>query len=476
MSSSGLNRIKEIRMFKAQIYIKRRELLKKQITSGVVLFLGNEESPMNYPANTYPFRQDSSFLYFFGLDTPGLAALVDIEEGKEVLFGEDVSVEDIIWMGALPSLKDRALQAGIKKTAPSSDLDKTLKEAVRKGRRIHYLPPYRSETALKIEEYLGIHNSLAKDYSSKDLIKAVVKQRSVKSQEEIEEIENAHSLTFEMHTTAMKLGRPGIYEKEVVGQIEGIAFSAGFALAFPTIFTINGQILHNHYHGNLLKKERLVVNDSAAESEMHYASDITRTFPVTGKFTQKQKDIYEIVLDAQLEAIRSIKPGVRFRNVHIRAAKKIVTGLKELGLMKGDVTEAVKAGAHALFFPHGLGHMLGLDVHDMEDLGEEFVGYDERTKRSEQFGLAYLRFARELHPGFVMTVEPGIYFIPALIDKWMAEKKHPLFINYDKVNTYRDFGGVRIEDNVLVTKDGCRVLGKPIPKTVEEIENIVGKG
>lgn len=459
-------------MFETKIYSQRRDLLKKQIKSGLILFLGNEESPMNYPSNVYSFRQDSSFLYFFGLDTPSLAVVIDIDAGKEILFGDDVSVEDIVWMGDIPSVKDRATQAGLKNTAPSKDLEKILKTSLQKGKKIHYLPPYRKETALKIQELLGIHHALAKDYASKELIKAVVSQRSVKRKEEIEEMEKAHQITCEMHTTAMKMAKPGLYEREIVGKIEGIAFSCGCGLAFPIILTINGQILHNPYHGNVLKEGRLIVNDSGAESEMHYAADITRTFPVTGKFTQKQKEIYKIVLDAQMKAIKSIKPGVRFRNIHVKTAKAIASGLKELGLIKGDVNEAVKAGAHALFFPHGLGHMLGLDVHDMEDLGEDFVGYDERTKRSKQFGLSHLRFARELQSGFVMTVEPGIYFIPALIDKWKAEKKLMRFINYDRVNKYRDFGGVRIEDDVLVTEKGSKVLGKSIPKTIEEIEEI----
>jgi len=460
-------------MFDAKIYKHRRLRLKRQIKSGVILFLGNDESPMNYPANPYPFRQDSSFLYFFGLDTPSLAGLIDVDEDKEIIFGDDVTVEDIIWMGDLPTLKRRADQAGIRMTAPSADLAKTLKEAVSQGRKVHFLPPYRPEVAMKIQELLGIDHKLAKEYASIDLIKAVVRQRSIKIREEVEEIEKAWQITYEMHTTAMRLSRPGLYEKDIVGKMEGIVASAGCGLAFPIIFTINGQTLHNHYHGNILKKGRLIVNDSGAESEMHYASDVTRTFPVSGQFTQKQKEIYEIVLKTQLEAIRMMKPGVRFRNVHVRAAKTIVSGLKKLGLMKGDVTEAVKAGAHALFFPHGLGHMLGLDVHDMEDFGEDFVGYDKKTKRSEQFGLAYLRFARELHPGYVMTAEPGIYFIPALIDKWIAEKKHRPFIDFRKVNQYRDFGGIRIEDNVLVTKDGRRVLGEPIPKTIDDIEDIM---
>lgn len=462
-------------MFDAKIYRHRRDRLKKQLKSGLILFTGNEESPMNYAANVYPFRQDSSFLYFFGLDTPGLAAVIDVEGDKEILFGEDVSVEDIVWMGDIPSIKERARKAGLKNTAPLKDLEDVLKTALQQGKKIHYLPPYRPETALKIEEFLGIHHGLAKEYCSKELIKAIVTQRSVKIKEEIEEMEKAHQVTYEMHTAAMKMTKPGLYEREIVGKIEGISFSNGCGLAFPTILTINGQILHNPYHGNILKEGRLIVNDSGAESEMHYAADITRTFPVTGKFTPQQKDIYEIVLEAQIKAIKSIKPGVRFRNIHIKAAKIMAAGLKELGLIKGDVNEAVKAGAHALFFPHGLGHMVGLDVHDMEDLGEEFVGYDERTKRSKQFGLSHLRFARELHPGFVMTVEPGIYFIPALIDKWRAEKKLRRFINYEKVNKYRDFGGIRIEDNVLVTKTGSRVLGMSIPKTVEEIEDIAAE-
>jgi len=462
-------------MFDVKIYHQRRDRLKKQIKSGLILFLGNEESPMNYAANVYSFRQDSSFLYFFGLDTPSLTVVIDVDGDKEILFGDDVSVEDIVWMGDVPSVKERARQAGLKNTAPSKDLENTLKKALEKGRKIHYLPPYRKETALKIEKLLGINHTVAKDYASKELIKEVVAQRSIKIKEEIEEMEKAHQVTYEMHTTAMKIAKPGLYEREIVGKIEGIAFSYGCSLAFPTIFTINGQILHNPYHGNMLKKGRLIVNDSGAESEVHYAADITRTFPVTEKFTQKQKEIYEIVLDAQMKAIKSIRPGAMFRNIHIKAAKIMAAGLKELGLIKGDVNEAVKAGAHALFFPHGLGHMVGLDVHDMEDLGEEFVGYDERTKRSKQFGLSHLRFARELHPGFVMTVEPGIYFIPALIDKWKSEKKLKRFINYEKVNKYRDFGGIRIEDNVLVTKKGCKVLGMSIPKTVEEIEDIAAE-
>ena len=459
-------------MFETRIYNQRRNRLKKQLKSGVVLFLGNDETPMNYPANPYFFRQDSSFLYFFGLDSYGLAGIVDIDEQKDIIFGDDVTMEDIIWMGSQPLMKKRAAEVGVKYTAPLSQLGQTLKRVIQQGRKVHFLPPYRPENKQKLSQYLGLHVDLIKDYVSKDLIRAIVEQRSVKIKEEIAEMELAHDVTYDMYLTAMKMGKAGIYEREIVGQMEGIALSAGCHLAFPVIFSINGQILHNHYHGNKLKKGRLVVADSGAESPKHYAADITRTFPVNGKFTERQKEIYSIVLEVQEKAIKAIKPGVKFRNIHLRTAKTIFTRLKELGLTKGDVEEGVKAGAHALFFPHGLGHHIGLDVHDMEDYGEDYVGYDTKTVRSDQFGLAYLRMATELKPGYVVTVEPGIYFIPDLIDKWIAEKKHRSFINYNRVNEYRDFGGIRIEDDIVVTDRGRRVLGKGIPKSIDDVESV----
>jgi Xaa-Pro aminopeptidase len=459
-------------MFEASVYKQRRKRLKEQIGSGLALFLGNEESPMNYPSNPYHFRQDSSFLYFFGLDHPGLAGLVDVEEDKDIIFGDDVTIEDIIWMGDQPLLRDRAVKAGVEETLLSNMLEGTLRKAIQTGRKIHFLPPYRPESVTKLSQLLGIHNTLVKDYVSQTLIKAVVAQRSIKIREEIAEMEKALDVSYEMYTSAMKMAKSGVYEREIVGRMEGIALSAGCHMAFPTIFTVNGQILHNHYHGNILEKGRLVVCDSGAESPKHYASDITRTIPVDGEFTERQKEIYEIVLETQMTAIQAIKPNVNYRDVHIKAAKTIASGLKDVGLIKGDVDEAVKNGVHAMFFPHGLGHQVGLDVHDMEDLGENFVGYDEKFKRSEQFGLAYLRFAKELTEGFVLTVEPGIYFIPALIDKWKAENKFPEFIDYDKVEGYKNLGGIRIEDDVLVTQDGYRVLGKPIPKTIQELADI----
>jgi Xaa-Pro aminopeptidase len=462
-------------MFDSKIYIHRRKRLKEKIQSGVILFLGNEESPMNYPQNPYHFRQDSTFLYFFGLDSPSLGAVIDVENDRDVIFGDDVDIEDIIWMGFQPSMKERAMKVGVGETEPLSKLEETVKSAARQGKKIHFLPPYRPETKLKIAYLLGLDPDNLKDDASEDLIKAVVEQRAVKIAEEIEEMEKAHRIAYEMHTTAMRMAKPGVYEREIVGKMEGIVLSHGCNLAFPTILTINGQTLHNHYHGNRLEDGRLLVNDSGAESELHYAADITRTVPVGGKFTQKQKEIYEIVLNSQENAIQSIKPEIKYRDIHLQTAGIIASGLKDIGLMKGDVEEAVNAGAHALFFPHGLGHMIGLDVHDMEDIGEDYVGYDEKTKRSDQFGLAYLRMARELQPGFVMTVEPGIYFIPALIDKWKSEGKSQDFIDYEKLEEYRDFGGIRIEDDVLVTEAGYRVLGRSIPKSVEEIEEITAE-
>ena len=463
-------------MFNAKIYCQRRDRLKEQIESGVVLLLGNEESPMNYLGNPYHFRQDSSFLYFFGLDSPGLAAVIDVEEKKDLIFGNDVTLEDIIWMGSQPLLKERALKVGVKETASLDKLQETLRQAIKKGRKIHFLPPYRTDAAHKIEQLLGIRHDLAKSYVSESLIRAVVEQRLVKMDDEIEQMERAHSVTYDMYDVAMRMAKPGVYEREIAGRMEGVALSAGCTLAFPTILTIDGQILHNHYHGNELKEGRLVVADSGAESPLHYGADITRTFPVGGKFTQSQKEVYEIVLKAQETAIQAIKPGVSYRDIHIQAAEIMLSGLKDLGLAKGDVKEGVKDGAHALFFPHGLGHMIGLDIHDMENLGEDYVGYDEKSSRSDQFGLAYLRFARKLKCNYVLTVEPGIYFIPALIDKWKKEKKSEQFINYKRVEEYRDFGGIRIEDNVVVTKNGYRILGESIPKTVKEVEEVTASG
>ncbi len=463
-------------MFDSKIYVERRARLKEQIGSGLLLFLGNEESPMNYPANPYYFRQDSSFLYFFGLNMPFLAAIVDVDQEKDVIFGDDVEMEDIIWMGLLPSMKERAALVGVAETAPLAQLEETIKTAQQKGKTIHYLPPYRPENVLKVAQLLGIEHDSVKKYASKEFIKAVVAQRNVKIPEEIAQMELAHEVTYDMYFAAMKMAKTGVFEYEIVGKMEGIMGASDCHMAFPIILTKNGQILHNHYHGNQLEEGNLLVMDSGSESPMKYASDITRTVPVGGRFTEKQKQIYEVVLQAQETAIQNIKPGIMFKDIHLQSAAVIASGLKEAGLMKGDTDAAVQAGAHALFFPHGLGHMIGLDVHDMEDLGEDFVGYDHTVERNSQFGLAYLRLAKKLEPGHVVTVEPGVYFIPALIDQWAAENKFDQFIDYAKVEEYRDFGGIRIEDDILVTQDGSQILGKSIPKTVEEVEEITATG
>ena len=459
-------------MFGADVYVERRSRLKKQVQSGLILFLGNEESPMNYPDNQYSFRQDSSFLYFFGLDFPSLSAIIDVDRDKEVIFGEDLTVDDIIWTGPQPALSERCQEAGVNETAGLDKFQAALEQAVRQGRQILFLPQYRARNILKIVKLVDIPPAKVQEHVSETLIRAVVAQRSIKSEEEIREIETALDISYEMQTAAMKMSKPGLYERQIAGAMEGIAMSLGGRLSFPTIFSIHGETLHNHYHGNIMKAGDIAVNDSGAETALGYASDITRTVPISGKFSQRQKEIYSIVFDAQEQAIQAVKPGVEFRNVHRLACKILVSGLKDLGLMKGDIDEAVSAGAHTLFFQCGLGHMLGLDVHDMEGLGEDYVGYTDTIRRNPEFGWRSLRLGRALEAGFVITVEPGVYFIPELISRWMAEKKNSQYINYDMVKKYEDFGGLRIEDDVLVTENGHRVLGKKIPKTIDEVEDM----
>lgn len=461
-------------MFAKETYISRRRQLSESIREGLVLIMGNVDVPMNYSSNTYRFRQDSNFLYFFGLDQQGLAGVIDIDSGEDMLFGDDASLDDVIWMGPQPSMQLRAEMAGVKRALPFEKLVETISDARQKGRKIHFLPPYRAENKLMLEGLLGVRANGLQAAASVELIKAVVALRSVKEPQEINEIEKAMDVAYLMHTTAMKLARPGVFEHEIAGVVEGIAISGNGMLSFPLILSVHGETLHNHHHDNKLEGGQLLLMDGGAETAMHYATDHTRTMPVSGRFSPRQKDIYEIVLNAQLKAINAIKPGVTFKSIHMLAAEHLAGGLKELGLMKGDVKSAVEQGAHALFMPHGLGHMMGLDVHDMEDLGEDYVGYDDEVKRSDTFGTAFLRLGRRLQEGFVLTVEPGIYFIPGLFEKWQQEKKFADFINYEKVKEYIGFGGIRIEDDILVTKDGYRVLGKPIPKTVADVEAAMG--
>ena len=462
-------------MFRKEIYIERRNRLKKELGSGIALFLGNQEAAYNYPANTYHFRQDSHFLYFFGLNLPGFAGVIDVDNDKDYIVGNDFDIEDIIWMGEQPSVASLAAEVGIEETESLHELAVFISKADRESQTVHYLPPYRGNTMIQLSELFAKSVSEIKAGASIDLIKAVVKLKEVKDAYEIAEIEKAVDIAYLMHTTSMKMAMPGVKEQEIAGTIEGISLALGGPASFPIILSMDGQTLHNHYHGNILEEGRMMVTDAGAETQLCYASDITRTVPVGGKFNSRQKDVYETVLAALVNSTEAIKPGVEYREMHMIAAKNIVEGLKGIGLMKGNVEDAVAAGAHTLFFPHGLGHQMGMDVHDMEGLGENNVGYDEETKRAEQFGTAYLRLGKVLKPGFVLTVEPGCYFIPALIDKFRSEEKFMDFINYAEVETYKDFGGIRIEDDLLVTSDGHRILGKPIPKTVEDVERTMAE-
>ena len=461
-------------MFETSVYKNRRARLKEKVKSGLVLILGNGEAPANYTDNTYKFRQDSSFLYFFGLNQPGFAGVIDIDSGDEYIFGNDVDMDDIIWMGPQPSVKDMAARVGVSKTAPFARLADCMKTAISQGRRIHFLPPYRFRNMLLLEELLGIRPALVKNYASLELIKAVVDLRSVKEPCEIEEITKACNIGYEMHTAAMRNCKPGVKEQYIAGLIEGIAASYGSMVSFPVILSQNGETLHNHDHSQILQEGRMMLTDAGAEEVSHYCSDFTRTVPVGGKFLTHQKEVYNIVLAANNKAIEIAKPGVTYQYVHLEVCKVLAQGLKDLGLMKGDVNEAVAAGAHALFMPHGLGHMMGLDVHDMEDLGQIYVGYDDETRPIDQFGTSSLRMGRRLQEGFVITDEPGCYFIPALIDQWRAQGMHKEFLNYDKIETFKDFGGIRLEDDILIIPGGSRFLGdKRTPITVEEVEEIM---
>ena len=418
-------------MFDKKTYVERRNRLKEKFQSGLALFLGNEESPMNYADNPYHFRQDSSFLYFFGLNYPGLAGVIDFDEGKNYIYGADLTVEDIIWMGNQPTISDRSLKAGVENNGTISQLEEALKKAKAQGRKIHFLPPYRPENKLKLFDWIEVHPAKAAGEASVELIEAVVEQRAIKSDEEVEQIEEAVNITVDMHLTAMKMVRPGVGEAEVATAVHRAALAAGGQISFPIIATINGQILHNHYHGNIMKSGDMFLLDAGAENAMSYGGDLSSTIPVDPTFSERQREIYNITLKAHEAAAAALKPGIKNLDIHLLACKTVARGMKEIGLMKGNVDDAVKAGAHALFFPCGVGHMMGLDIHDMEDLGEVYVGYEGKPKYT-QFGLKSLRLARELQPGFVITIEPGLY--------------------------YPELGGIRIEDTVVVTPHGWRYL------------------
>lgn len=465
-------------MFSKDVYVSRRARLKELVGDGVIVLFGNNESPNNYPSNGYyPFRQDSSFLYYIGADRDGLAAVIDVNSNTETLFGDNIDIEDIVWYGSVDSVADMAAQSGIAHSAPLVQLKKVLDEAYAKGRRIHFLPPYRHDNKIQIMDLLGIHPSQQKEAASPDLIKAVVKMRSAKSDLEIAEIEEACAVGYKMHTTAMRLTRPGVTEKFVGGQVDGIAHSYGLQVSFPTIFSQHGEIMHGNPSMAVLEEGRLALCDAGAENMNCYCSDNTRTFPVSGRFTQRQLEIYSIVEECHDLVLKLARPGVKYMDVHFDVCRLMTDRLKELGLMRGDTEEAVRAGAHAMFLPHGLGHMMGMDVHDMEGLGQIYVGFDEETRPNlEQFGTNCLRMGRRLEKGFVVTDEPGIYFIPALIDNWRASGHCAEFLNFDLLEKYKDFGGIRIEDDVLITDDGCRFLGKDrIPYHPADIEAFMAR-
>ncbi|SHN17894.1 aminopeptidase P family protein [Mucilaginibacter sp. OK098] len=462
----------ELHLFDKQVYTNRRDVLKQNIGhDGIILLMGNEDSSMNYKDNTYLFRQDSSFLYYFGLDTHGLAAIIDTDTGEEVIFGNELTIDDIVWTGTLPTVSEMAGMVGVTQTKSYDQITHYIHKAMTSGRQVRILPPYRPENKIKLAAWLNTSLADIAKYVSVKLTKAVIAQRVIKTPLEVAELEKAVNISVDMELAVIKHTRPGIKEYELVAKAHEVAIANNAHLGYPAIITTYGQTLHTHYYGNTLQEGRMVLSDIGAENAMHYGGDLTRTFPVGKSFTNRQKELYNVVLNSMDHAIGMLKPGVRYKDIHLAACQKLVEGLTDVGIMKGDAAEAVEAGAHTMFFQCGLGHMLGMDTHDMEDLGEQYVGYTDALKKETSiFGLKSLRLGRELEAGFVLTVEPGIYIIPELIDRWQAENKYDDFINYDVLNTYRDFGGIRIEDNFLITDTGSKLLGKYLPKTLGEIE------
>jgi Xaa-Pro aminopeptidase len=462
----------QFRLFEKPVYVNRRAKLKEKIGTGLIVLMGNEESSMNYEHNWYPYRQDSTFLYYFGLNTAGLAAIIDTESGEEIIFGNELTMEDIIWTGPLPSISEMAQAVGVNVTRPYSSIETTIKAALSMGRKVHILPPYRPENKIKLSQWFNVPVGGLSELVSVPLIKAIISQRSYKEAREVEEMHKATVISANMHLAAMRYAKPGMKEYEVMAKVKEVAYANNGAISFNPIVTIHGETLHNLYSGNTIKEGQMILCDAGASNDMNYAGDLTCTFPVGDKFTSKQKDVYEIVLNAHNSAVAMLKPGVLFKDVYLTASQKIVEGMQSLGLMKGNAQDAVAAGAHALFFQCGLGHMIGLDVHDMEDLGEQYVGYTDTLKKSTQFGMKSLRLGRALEPGFALTVEPGIYMIPQLMDQWKAEKKFSEFINYDALEGYRDFSGIRVEEDFLITPDGYKQIGDKLPITVKEVEAV----
>lgn len=458
-------------MLSKEIYRARRKKLASTVRGGIILLPGNEESPMNYTDNTYHFRQDSTFLYYLGIDRPSLAGIIDADSGESILFGDDYSIDMIVWTGVVPDMNELGEQSGVTYVKPFASLQKVVSESLSSNRAVHFLKPYRSDILIRVAELIQSGYRAVPEKASHELARAVIAQREVKSADEITELDRAVDISAEMHLAGMRHARPGMKEAEVAARVAEAALAAGVNPSFPIIATINGQTLHNHYHGNIIKSGDLFLLDAGAESENHYAGDLSSTFPVSPVFTPIQKEIYRVSLDAHRTAVSMLRPGITFREVHLAACRRIFEGLKAFGLTKGESSEAVESGAHALFFPCGTGHMMGLDVHDMENLGEEWVGYDGEPK-STQFGLKSLRLGKALKPGFVLTIEPGIYFIPELIDLWRSENRHSQFLNYNEIEKFRNFSGLRNEEDFLITADGARRLGRSLPLTIEGVESV----
>lgn len=454
----------------------RRQALSRLVGSGLVLLFGNNDSPANYPSNAYKFRQDSAFLYFFGQHRDGLVGVIDVDQHTETLVGNEIDIDDIVWFGSVKSVSAMAEECGVGATAPMSSLADMVQKALKAGRQVHFLPPYRYDTQIQIMDLTGIHPSKQREAASMPLIQAVIRLRSTKSAEEIAEIERACAIGYKMHVTAMKMCRPGVTEQAIGGAIDGVAYAEGCMPSFQSIVTMHGEIMHGNPSPRQLESGRLMLCDAGAETNENYCSDNTRTTPISGHYTQRQRDIYSIVSDCHDLVLDVARPGVKWWDVHFDVCRLMTNRLKELGLMKGDTEEALRAGAHALFLPHGLGHMMGMDVHDMEGLGQTNVGYDDEVRPSSQFGTASLRFARKLEPGFVVTDEPGIYFIPDLIDLWKREGHNAEFLNFEEIEKFKDFGGIRIEDDVLITENGCRFLGEQrIPYHMDEVEQFLAE-
>ena len=476
-------------MFDKTVYIRRRRTLldsmREKGQRGIILFVGNVDAPAQYKDNCYNFRQDSSWLYYFGLDEPRYGAVIDIDSGEEVVFADDVEIGDIIWMGPQPSVQSKAESVGVSKSAPYGALEGVVSKALSIGRPVHFLPPSRYYNTMKLASLTGLsHEAVGvvdftaekTEHASRELVESVIAMRLIKEECEIEELDAVGALGQEMHTVARNAVKPGVLEQHIVGLMEGVTLSKGWGVSFATILSQHGETLHNHLHDKIIEPGKLLVIDAGAESNSHYASDFTRTLPTGGKFTPKQRDVYQIVCDCNEFAFSITSPGITYREVHIETMRKMLEGLKALDLVRGSIDDMVTEGIAGLFCPHGLGHNMGLDVHDMEDLGENLVGYDPDQKRSSQLGLGSLRMARKLVPGHVITDEPGIYFIPALIDKWKAEGTGKGFVNFDKLKSYYDFGGIRLEDDVLVTPDGARRTGpNRLPIFPEDVEAAMAK-